>query len=197
MSSRNVLRAVGGILIAVAAFMMLNSVWLRAHLGGADSQLKLAYAYGTGKGVEIDQEKAIEWYRRAAEQGDARGQMVLATRYDEGEGLPANAATATMWYERAANTGNGVAQFEMAKRVYAGKGTPQNNVRAAMWLILADRFAAAHPEGVELLEVLRAALTEEKLAEARSLASDWRAANPGAVRPGEGNAAAQALVEVP
>ena len=93
-----------------------------------------------------------------------------------------------MWYERAANTGNGIAQFEMAKRVYAGKGTPQNNVRAAMWLILADRFAAAHPEGADLLETLRAALTEEQLEEARSMAADWRAANPGAVRRRVANA---------
>jgi len=123
--------------------------------------------------------------------------MVLATRYDEGEGLPANAATATMWYERAAKTGNGTAQFQMAKRVHAGNGIPQSNVKAAMWLILADRFAVAHSEGADLLESLRAALTEEQLAEARRMAADWRAANPGAVRPAESDAAAQAPAQAP
>ncbi|MCZ6807784.1 MAG: tetratricopeptide repeat protein [Deltaproteobacteria bacterium] len=197
MNTRIMLRGVGALLIVGAAVAMLNSVWLRAQLGGADSQLKLAYAYGTGNGVEIDQEKAAEWYRRAAEQGDPRGQIALAARYDVGRGVPVDVAAATQWYERSASSGNAIAQFAMAKRFREGKGAPQDNVRSAMWLILSDRYAASLREGAVLLEALRAALSEEQLAEARRIANDWRIAHPGAVISRMQSEQAQEQAETP
>ncbi len=190
MNGRNALGAIGVLAIVVALFMMLDQTWVRAHLGGVDSQLTLAHAYGTGNGVEIDQEKASHWYRKAAEQGDPRGQLVLAARYDEGEGLPVDATAATQWYKRAAENGNAVAQLALAVRNHEGKGSAKDDVRAAMWLILAHRTATARPDGddqqsaagrTQLLEVLKATLTEGQLADARRIAADWRAAHPGAL----------------
>ncbi len=39
----------------------LDRIRLRAQLGGADSQLALAYRYGTGNGVEKNEEVAFRW----------------------------------------------------------------------------------------------------------------------------------------
>ena len=197
MNARTALRAVGVLAIVVAVFMMLDMTWVRAYLGGADSQLRLAYAYGTGGGVEIDQKKATDWYRKAAEQGDPRGQMALAARLDDGQGVAVDVAAATKWYEKAATTGDAAAQLAMAIRFHQGKGAPQDDVRSAMWLILSDRYAARRSDGVELLGALKASLTEEQLAEARRIAADWRAAHPGALRPPEEDLSAQAPVEAP
>ena len=180
MNTRKLLVAVGVILIAVAAFMMLDQVWLRAHLGGADSQLQLAYAYGTGKGVDIDPVQATLWYRRAAEQGDVRAQLALAARYDAGEGVQEDSEQATQWYERAANQGSPAAQLALASRFREGLGAPKDDVRSAMWLILSDRYAASQTSGQNLLAELKASLDPDQLAEARQIAADWRAAHPQA-----------------
>ena len=206
MNRRTALGAFGALAIAWAVFMILDMTWVRAHLGGVNSQLQLAWAYGTGEGVEIDQEKASDWYRKAAEQGDARGQLVLAARFDQGQGLPVDATAATQWYKRSAASGNAVAQLAMAVRTHEGKGAVKDDVRAAMWLILAHRTATVRPDGDDqqsaatratLLEVLRASLTEEQLADARRLAADWRAVHPGALPAPVGELPEQARVDAP
>jgi len=197
MNARTALRAAGVLVIVLALFMMLDLTWIRAHLGGADSQLRLAYAYGTGNGVEIDQEKAAHWYRRAAEQGDPRGQIALATRLDDGNGVTVDPSAATSWYEKAAATGSPVAQLEMALRFHTGRGAPRDDIRSAMWLILADQYVGSRPDGVELFETLKASLGEEELAEARRLAADWRAAHPDAARPVAADPSAQAAAKTP
>jgi len=44
--------------------------------------------YEKGEGVPKGAAKAVEWYRKAAEQGDANGQNNLGRMYDAGEGVP-------------------------------------------------------------------------------------------------------------
>jgi len=42
-----------------------------AEQGDAYAQHSLGMAYGYGEGVPEDDEEAVKWYRKAAEQGDA------------------------------------------------------------------------------------------------------------------------------
>jgi TPR repeat protein len=43
--------------------------------------------YEYGEGVEKNHEKAVEWYRKSAEQGNSDGQWRLGTMYEYGDGV--------------------------------------------------------------------------------------------------------------
>ena len=53
-----------------------------------------------------DYVKAVEWYRKAADQGDATAQYSLGLMYDQGTGVPANLSEANRWYRLAAKNGD-------------------------------------------------------------------------------------------
>lgn len=57
----------------------------------------LGVLYASGWGVEKDQNEALLWYRKAAENGDKRAQYNLAAAYFEGDGVPVDYATAYFW----------------------------------------------------------------------------------------------------
>jgi len=48
-----------------------------AKKGYADAQFKLGLAYAEGKGVRRDQDKALKWFRKAAEQGHTEARLTL------------------------------------------------------------------------------------------------------------------------
>lgn len=57
--------------------------------------------YHDGNGFEKDEAKAVEWYRRAAEQGYVEGQLKLGECYHFGEGVEKDVAKAVEWYQKA------------------------------------------------------------------------------------------------
>ena len=62
---------------------------LAAEGGAAEAQCMVGVMYASGDmGLEQDDESAIVWLRRAAEQGQAQAQFNLAAMYDEGRGVP-------------------------------------------------------------------------------------------------------------
>ncbi|XP_074645461.1 uncharacterized protein LOC141901850 [Tubulanus polymorphus] len=65
-----------------------------AHLGFAEAQHQTGQRYMFGSGVEKHTEKAIDWYKKAADQGHPRAQYDLAVGHIKGHdtGLPAGHA---------------------------------------------------------------------------------------------------------
>ena len=61
--------------------------------------------YDNGRGVPEDDREAVEWYRKAAEQGNAGAQLNLGLMYYRGEGVPENYVDAYMWANLAAAQG--------------------------------------------------------------------------------------------
>ena len=61
--------------------------------------------YYYGNGVEVDYEKAAEWFTKAAEQGHAEAQYNLGFCYENGKGVPQDNEKAVEWYEKAAEQG--------------------------------------------------------------------------------------------
>ena len=53
--------------------------------------------YQAGRGVPRDDQLAVQWYRKAAEQGNATGQVNLGWMYKQGRGVPKNYVYAYMW----------------------------------------------------------------------------------------------------
>ena len=61
--------------------------------------------YSHGRGVPQDDQEAVKWYRRAAEQGEDSAQYNLASMYVSGNGVPQDYVFAHMWANLAASQG--------------------------------------------------------------------------------------------
>ena len=62
--------------------------------------------YYNGQGVRQDYTQAVQWYRKAAEQGDAEAQYNLGLMYYKGEGVRQDLALAQEWFGKACQNGN-------------------------------------------------------------------------------------------
>jgi len=112
------------------AFGMFLAVSLE---GNADAQFNLAYCYSNGLGVEIDNEKAAEWYRRSAEQGNSSSQNNLGVCYSNGRGVNQDKAKAAEWYRKAAEQGEAYAQCNLADCYKDGIGVEKDLALAVLW----------------------------------------------------------------
>src|SRR6266496_5498294 len=56
----------------------------RAERGDADAQNLLGCCYYNGDSIDKDYAQAVNWWRKAAEQGEAAGQFNLGSSYSEG-----------------------------------------------------------------------------------------------------------------
>ena len=65
--------------------------------------MNMVYEYG--RGVEQSDEKAVEWYLKAAEQGFARAQNNLGVMYANGTGVEQSYEKAAEWVLKAADQG--------------------------------------------------------------------------------------------
>ena len=61
--------------------------------------------YANGRGVRQDDAQAVQWYRKAAEQGYAQAQFNLGNMYVDGRGARQDYAQAVHWYRKAAEQG--------------------------------------------------------------------------------------------
>jgi TPR repeat protein len=72
-----------------------------AKQGDALAQFNLALLYHSGSGVEADEQKALSWYHKAADNGYYYAQEYLAIGYQEGWfGLPKDQKQAQYWLKR-------------------------------------------------------------------------------------------------
>ncbi len=62
--------------------------------------------YDKGEGVAQDYAAAVQWYRKAAEQGSARAQNNLAFMYSNGLGVAQDLVQAHMWFNLAGTQGD-------------------------------------------------------------------------------------------
>ena len=72
----------------------------------AEAQFNLGVCYTLGKGVEKDEVKVFEWWKKAAEQGDVRAQYIIGVWYDCGTVVKKDERKALEWYKKAANQGH-------------------------------------------------------------------------------------------
>ena len=70
--------------------------------------------YKNGRGVAQDYATAVQWYRKAAEQGYGPAQFTIGFLYGMGLGPPQDYARAARWYRKAAEQGFANAQHGLA-----------------------------------------------------------------------------------
>jgi TPR repeat protein len=83
--------------------------------------------------VAKDEVQAVDWFRRAAEQGDAAAQTNLGQAYREGRGVSKDQAEAVAWFRRAAEQGSGWAQYFLGNAYRTGEGVGRDDAQAVMW----------------------------------------------------------------
>ena len=120
-----------------------------AEKGNADSMEMLGLSYRRGKGVPVDSQKAIYWYKKAIDAGKKDAEKNLAEYKDEllqieedslnGDDLLKRARSvmnfgnykvALRCYEKSAARNNTEAMFELAKIYEEGNITPTNSDKA-------------------------------------------------------------------
>lgn len=113
---------------------MLALVQPLAVEGDAMAQFLLGGFYSRGEGVLQDEEKAVAWWRKAAEQGLASAQNELGVALTDGRGVDEpDLVQAVAWYRRAAAQGLVVAQANLGLMYWNGQGVRQDD-RAAIAL---------------------------------------------------------------
>ena len=103
-----------------------------------------------GHGVPQDYGEAIQWYRRAADQGHAGAQVSLGLMYFDGRGVPQDFVQAHLWLNLAAARHAPGATRDTAARIrdtVAHRMTPAQLARAqelaSQWLPHRETFASS------------------------------------------------------
>lgn len=112
--------------------------------------------YETGRGVAPDFVEAVQWYRRAAEQGDVTAQRTLGAMYETGRGVAQDLAEAVRWYRRAAEQ-VGVLPLTTLDAMYEdGRGVAQDFGETVHWV---RRAAGVEHAGQEYAALASALIT--------------------------------------
>lgn len=108
--------------------------WKPLAQQGDVSQHSLGTLYSNGYGVAQDDVQAIEWYRKAAEQGFSDAQFNLGVMYDYGAGIAEDPVQAVVWYRKAAEQGLADAQYTLGAMYDTGRGIAKDHLQAMTWL---------------------------------------------------------------
>lgn len=120
--------------------------WFRkgAEHGYPPALYKFGQCYKVGYGVEKDEDEASKWqnkavdaWRKMANEGNTLGMLQLAELYMEGDVVELDKEEGVKWYRKAAETGNAVAQFKLATCYKKGDGVEEDREEAAKWMLKA------------------------------------------------------------
>ena len=104
-----------------------------AQNGDMFAQKIMGHYYYYGHFVEKNDEKAIKWYEKSADQGDANAQDNCGIMYYEGLGVEQSFEKAIYWHEKAAEQGHAKAQYNLALMYYVGEGVEQSFEKTIYW----------------------------------------------------------------
>ena len=158
-----------------------------AEQGIPYAQYIIGMMHGSGRGTAQDYVKAIEWYRKAAEQGNADAQSSLGRilRYGK-EGVPQDYVEAAPWLLKASEQGDWAAQSTLADMYKKGQGVPKDLVSAYMWY---DVSAPLHPAPriqeylIESRDEMAKEMTPDQIKEAQKLSQEWSKAFKSKPKP--------------
>lgn len=116
-------------------FVNANKWFLRAaKLGNGEALCRLAGAYRHGKGVDLDLNMAVRFYKEAIiADGNRDALLDLALCYLKGEGVPQNTKHGFFLMERSAKLGNMMAQYNMGFLYRTGTGVHADADEALRW----------------------------------------------------------------
>lgn len=112
-----------------------------AKSGDASAQFVLGKIFDYGNGdVKQNQNTAVIWYRRAADQGYTGAQFNLGNCFQLGEGVKQDKGRAVYWYREAALQDDADAQYMLALCYASGDGVNKSNRKAIDWFKRSSRL---------------------------------------------------------
>ena len=118
----------------------ISELMAAAKQGNADAQNRLGNCYAVGEDVEESQEKAVEWWLKAAKQGVASAQCNVASYLCAAANHAKSAEEknrvlkeAAEFYKASAEQGNMYAQFYLGGCYHDGAGIRQSHEKAIEW----------------------------------------------------------------
>lgn len=93
----------------------------------------LGVRYLLGRGVPKNDEKALYYFSKAANEGDVFAQNEVAYLYAAGKGTPRDYGKALLYYRKAAEQDLASAQYSLGLMYARGLGTPVNMGLAIKW----------------------------------------------------------------
>lgn len=112
-----------------------------AEKGDPESQFKLGMHLFMGMGIELDRNKADQFYLKASNQGHADAQYNLGWSYSirKHEDRENNPIKAFQWFEKAAYNGHCMAQDKLASCYLLGDGVDSDVQKRFLWNLKAAR----------------------------------------------------------
>ncbi len=86
-----------------------------AKAGLIDAQRDLGYSYFYGEGIKKDVNKAIYWYKKAADKNDAKAMYNLGLCYKYGDGVIKSKRWARHYFEKADKFGHKLAKGQLKR----------------------------------------------------------------------------------
>ena len=122
-----------------------------ARSGDVDSMVMLGVMYGSGRGVEIDFKKSIEWDEKAAAAGSASALLNLGITYR----TIGDSVKAKHWFEKSLDAGGVEAALNLAK-MYMISELEIEKINKYLDIVINSRDALeiTRTEAVELLKYL-------------------------------------------
>jgi len=100
----------------------------------AQAQQRIGFIYANAKGVEQDDQMALQWFRKAAAQAYPAAEYNLGYMHFWGRGVPEDHALAAAWYLKAAEQDFKLAQHTLCFLYEGGDGVTQDTDEALRWL---------------------------------------------------------------
>lgn len=110
---------------------------LKAVDGDHEAQFELSRLLEDGKGTKADDEEAVRWLRRAAEQGHAKSQYGLGLHLSAGEGVMPDPKEAYAWFLKAAEQGHAYAERAVGMCLRDGDGVKADQAEGKKWMLRA------------------------------------------------------------
>lgn len=128
-----------------------KSIMAAARGGDAAAQEDLGMMYSEGRGIAKNQEEAVTWFRKAAEQGAPNAQYRIGLCYYRGIGVTQDLVQAHGWLTMSA--GNGCLAARKILPTIGGEMTPEQKTEAAQRAnIIFDKHNDMSKKTVELVK---------------------------------------------
>lgn len=101
-----------------------------AARGEPQANTLIGHIYKDGLGVQKDDRKAVEYFKRAADMGDIQGTFALGLSYAKGQGVKKDFKVAGELFKKAALTGNAEANYNLGLLFLIDDRTHQKQIRA-------------------------------------------------------------------
>ena len=112
----------------------IETIKEKAANGDADAQNKIGICYKLGlAGFPKDAEKAVEWFKKAAEKNNTKAFFNLAMCLHNGQGIEKNEKESAQCFKKAAELGHAASQTNLGVCYLEGRGLEQNYKKAVEW----------------------------------------------------------------